>query len=216
MKIRIFAVIFVLFLSTLFICCDEDKVTSPDGGYDPPVKITRDNCIELLEEAFNEIDIKKYRRLLLKPDTSNVFRDGYIWKNRERDFIGGTVDKEFFDYYEDIEATDSLFAHTREDTFFIRNGRWDTLETFRERQCIDCMETIRSYYLDLTTDQGRHFWADFFYIRIIIGPDPDLEGGYLIYQAEDLREISSINKLPSDTERTSLGEAKNAFLTFPE
>ena len=111
MKIRILTGLFVLVLSALFISCDEDKVTSPEGGNEEPEIITRDNCIELLEEAFNEIDIKKYRRLLLKPDTNNVFREGYIWYNQYEDFQSGAVPQQSLTYYQDIEATDSLFAH---------------------------------------------------------------------------------------------------------
>ena len=213
MKIRIFAVIFVLFLSTLFICCDEDKVTSPDGGDDPPVKITRDNCIELLVESFNEKDIDKYSRLFLEPDTSNIFSDGYIWYNQDEDLMSGAVGQEYLNYYQDIEAMDSLFAHMIYGVLNIYPGSWNSLEVFRETECSDCWETFRDYKIDIEDDMDFHFIGEYL-IRLVIGPDPEMEDSYLIYQAEDLRMTASIKRIPAGSEAGSWGAIKSAYAGF--
>ncbi|MFO7914883.1 MAG: hypothetical protein R6U43_04235 [Candidatus Krumholzibacteriales bacterium] len=210
MKIRIYAGLLVLVLSALFICCDEDRVTSPGGGDDPPVKITRENCVEMLVEAFNEMDIEKYRGLLLKPDTSNVFSDGYIWHNQQEDFMSGYVELESLDYYQDIEATDSLFAHAGEVDLDLYHGAWDSLEVFRGISCADCWETVRRYQMYVYADDWNYYGL--FYIRLVIGPDPGISDSYLIYQARDLRRVDSINRLPSDSEDVSLGQIKSIFV----
>jgi len=213
MKIRILTGLIVLCLSFMFICCDEDKVTSPGGGDDPPVKITRGNCIELLEEAFNEIDIKKYRRLLLKPDTSNVFSDGYIWHNQEEDLQSEYVQFEYLDYYQDIEATDSLFTHIHSVEFIIFPGEWGSVEVFRKTECSDCWETVRDYKIDVEDDMEFHFMGEYL-IRLVIGPDPEMEGSYLIYQAKDLRQGATIKRIPADSETESWGAIKSAYARF--
>ena len=213
MKISIFAEIFFLLLSVIFISCDEDKVTSPDGGDDPPVIITRDNCIELLVEAYSEKDIEKYSRLLLEPDTSNVFKEGYIWYNQEEDLQSGYVQFEYLDYYQDIEATDSLFAHILYGELLIYPGSWKSLEVFRERECSDCWETVRDYKIDVEDYMSFHFMGEYL-IRLVIGPDPEMEGSYLIYQAKDLMWVTTMKRIPADSETESWGAIKSAYAGF--
>ena len=58
-----------------------------------------------------------------------------------------------------------------------------------------------------------HFMGEYL-IRLVIGPDPEMEGSYLIYQAWDLRMAAFIKRIPADSETESWGAIKSAYAGF--
>ncbi|MBD3179292.1 MAG: hypothetical protein GF417_06665 [Candidatus Latescibacteria bacterium] len=195
-------------------CEEEDSVTSPvESGIDWPDRTEAEDCVAIMEMVFRHGNIDKYRDLLLRPDTSGVFPQGYIWFNQVEDITGGEVEDLYLNCDQDIAATDSILSNSDSLYLDIFTADWDSLEIFRGKPCSDCWKTIRSYHLFWRMDSGRNYFC-YFYLKLIIGPDPDEDNKYQIYEAFDLQEpfVSGRCKLPENSEYTSLGELKDYFL----
>jgi hypothetical protein len=202
-------------LSAPFTGCEEkNRVTGPgESGIDWPDRTGREDCVEIMEMVYQYRNIEKYGEMLLRPDTSEVFPEGYIWFNQVEDFADGEVVDLYLNYDQDVAATDSILSHSDSLYLDIFTADWDSLEIFRGKSYSGCWKTIRSYHLFSRMDSGRNYFC-YFYIRLIIGPDPDEDNKYQIYEAFDLREpfVSGRSKLPENSEYTSLGELKDYLL----
>jgi hypothetical protein len=207
----------LLALLPLIIGCGEDSVNAPGKSIPDNRTLTREGCIDRIVESFRDCDIDKYRSALLPPDTNSVFDAGYFWRNQQEDLIDTTVPELWFDYHEDLAATESLFVHADSIDMDIYQSAWDSLVLFRSKSCSDCWQTYRGYEIDVRLDHYHHYFG-YFYLRIVVGPDPDHEGSYLIYQAEDLRRLVSLSekKQGPGTNQASLGALKSIYLDIRE
>jgi len=190
----------------LLISCEEDKVTDPTDPVEWPDRTEKEDCVTIMEMVYRHREIEKYEDLLLEPDTSGVFPEGFMWLSHSEDII----DENCWGYYQEVTLTDSILTHALElELDLSSEGDWDTLETFREQPCSGCWQTIRDYYLHVVLDNGTDYITDSF-IRLVIGPDPADPARFLIYQQEEMRQ--GVQGQVGDTGEEKWGYIKSLFL----
>ncbi|MBD3179289.1 MAG: hypothetical protein GF417_06650 [Candidatus Latescibacteria bacterium] len=213
---RVLLCLAAVLLSAAFCCCrEENRISDPEtgGGIGWPERSVKENCVELLEMTLSHSAPEKYRELLLKPDTSGTFPEGYRWINNAAE-----PDSELppsIDYHMDIDAVSRVISHAEEMELEIEGGNLYSESYFRGKRCDNCWSTIREYRLMAMMDNNKTYYG-YFRISVFIGPDPDESGKYLIYQATDLpAPTAGSGKFPAGVEDTSLGELKHFYREFP-
>lgn len=170
--------------------CILDPKESVEEPKTPPVewpdRTGKEDLVEIVKLVYRTEDMDKYAEALLKPDTHDLFEQGYIWYNQNEDVVSGAVDVEFWGYTEEYTLTERLLNNVNDITLEIYPGSWTALETFREEPCEDCWDSLRDYKIDVETSDQMHYIGEY-KIRYVIGPDPENPGKYVIYQMEDLR-----------------------------
>lgn len=152
-----------------------------------PDRTQRNDIIEVITKVYKYRNIEKYKELLLENDEeSDMFPEGYIWRNQETDYKDYG---EIYTYDQDVRGTEGILEHVISMTFIIYpatpGNDWSSYTTFRNEPCDDCWETIREYSFDIEFDDEQHFMGNY-KVQFIIGPDRDGSGKYVIYQATDL------------------------------
>jgi len=206
------ASVFIICISMLFPACREDsRISNPDhgSGIEWPDRTSREGCVKMLEMALSHHGAEQYRELLLEPDSTSEFPEGYVWLNNQGETDSDLPDS--LDYAGDVEAVENLIAHILEMDIRIFDSNWYSLDYLRGRNCSDCWETLRSYMISARLDNGEVYVGEF-RLMITVGPDPEDTERYVIYEAVDLPKAGKdVGKLPADVEGTSLGELKNIF-----
>ena len=212
MKISDIKLLLIFFISTLFICCGEDKGTNPvNNEINWPDRTDVEDCLETVMMSYQHRDIEKYKEVILKPDTNFIFPEGFLWFIPEEDISTGQIEMHVLNYYQDVAATDSIFHNALELDLDISCGSWDSLEFFRNKECFDCWKTMREYHIEVILDSGDHYISNM-HIRFDVGPDPVTSDKYAIYQVEEL--ISGAGKIISGSEPGSIIEIKRAFFQY--
>jgi len=181
-----------LLMTSLPGCILDPKETVEEQKKEPvewPDRTDIEDCIEIIDLVYNrEKDVEKYKEVLLKPsqDDSDPLSDGFYWWNQKEDVDEGRIE-EFWGYSVEWMSTAGLLQHEQGMSLDMFPGTWESISDFRGGPCEDCWETIRSYYLDVKLDNGMNYIGDFF-VKFVVGPDPDNPDRYVIYQMEDLRK----------------------------
>jgi len=153
-----------------------------------PDRTAKDDIIEVITKVYKYRNIEKYKELLLENDEeSDVFPEGYIWRNQPTDYddYGET-----YTYDQDVRGTGGILEHAISMDFALyfigTEDEWRRFPEFRNEPCNDCWETVNLFYnFDIEFDDGQHYMGDD-KVQLIIGPDRDGSGKYVIYQATDL------------------------------
>ncbi len=152
-----------------------------------PDRTQRDDIIEVITKVYKYRNIEKYKEALLENDEeSDMFPQGYIWRNQTTDIEDHG---EIYNYDEDVSGTGGILEHHISGEFHLYStgteGEWRSYTTFRNEPCDNCWETIRFYDFDFEFDDGQHYMGND-KVQLIIGPDRDEPGKFVIYQATDL------------------------------
>lgn len=194
-------------ISALFLCCgDEKKIIDPGGD---GTRTEREDCIDLFQSSLVSGDVILYGSILLEPGESNEFPEGYLWYNQFEDIVNHNVNDTFLTFAEDTAAVGDISEHTLSFELIIYPGEWDSVETFRGKECRNCWRTFRNYNCEIQLDNGNHAIGDF-WIHFVVGPEPGRRDRYLIYQADDFRHQPSTpgKGRPLVAEQASLGAIK--------
>ncbi|MGM0484739.1 MAG: hypothetical protein ACQERI_09340 [Candidatus Krumholzibacteriota bacterium] len=207
---KLFICLVVICLSVLMLSCIEDnRVAGPeaDNSLDWPDRSLKEDCVDIMVLSLVRGSSVKYRELLLKPDTTGVFPEGFIWYSNQNN--GEENLPPLLDYNQDVEAVDLLLSHAIDFRFKIDPGNWYPRDFFRGSECADCWESTRGYILLATLDNGEAY-SGMFRLNLVIGPDPENSGKFVIYEAADLpRAQLAAAKRPADVEGVSLSRLKN-------
>jgi len=211
---KLFVCLTAICLSALMVACREDsRVAGPEDGSSPdwPARSLKEDCVDMLVLSLVRGDAGRYGELLLKPDTTGTFPEGFIWYNNHN----LTEEKlpPLLHYEQDLEAVELLMAHAVDFEFKVDPGSWYSRNSFRGIECSDCWESTRGYILHVMLDNGETYTGMFFRLKLIIGPDPEEAGKYVIYEAADLpRGQMSAARQPADVEGISLGMLKSIVM----
>jgi len=158
-----------------------------------PDRSSPEDCVRIINMVYKYKDMDNYRTALLKPDSgSDEFPEGYIWYNMEDDIYQYG---EYYDYGQDTLGTAGILERSISLTLKVSSGDWNAVSSFRGEPCVNCRETVRSYYFDIEFDDGEHFLGDYF-VQFVVGPDRDDSARYVIYEASDIEAGEAFN--PAD------------------
>ena len=174
--------VFLFLMAAVFLCCGEKGQEEAAERQGWPDRTGREDCLKIMEMAYNRKDIDKYSNIFLKPDSAGAFPAGY-----KVYFLRENADSAKFsfhmNYSDEIKTAAGLFKHADSLWLKMSPADWERVEEFRGIKCHDCWKTEREYDLMARLEDSKvvngHYLA-----RYVIGPDPNDKGKYLIYQIE--------------------------------
>ncbi|MBD3179290.1 MAG: hypothetical protein GF417_06655 [Candidatus Latescibacteria bacterium] len=176
---KILASAMVSILALLSLSCGEKKSEPGNQSMEWPDRTKKEDCIRILEMSFRHRDIERYRNLILEPDSTAIFPEGFKYHYLQDDMEAPVMS---INYSDEIGITSGLFNHADTLDLRISPAGWERLKSFRGRPCEDCWKTEREELF--VYEYGDRTFRGEYIAGIIIGPDPADTDKYLIYQIE--------------------------------
>ncbi|MFO7914882.1 MAG: hypothetical protein R6U43_04230 [Candidatus Krumholzibacteriales bacterium] len=167
----------LFFTAAIFLCCGEKEEDTGTEGING-----KEDCLKILETAYRDRDIGRYKEIFLKPDSAGVFPEGFKMHYLRENIDSGKFSLSL-NYSQEIEMTAGLFKHADSIRVNILPSGWERVEELRGRECGDCWKSEREYELMVRLDDEKEYNGHFL-TRFVVGPDPRERGKYLIYQIE--------------------------------